>query len=277
MVDHERTDYQPLRVRINGEQRWVYLPQLSTANNNRRRRNRKRWSRRANRYTSRGTSPMQWQDEPQHTISTTYTPSTPVSTATDTSMWWDDETTESPAINLQQDSTLAGRQSADVIEHFLATIRQEAESSAQAPAATISPRQQFCEWAERHSNADPLTPTVSASGEEKTHPPARRPLNPPPSWTAANQRVTALASTDKQPSATTSAGQINNETSPSSVLRLLQRYIATQQITVSPGIDDRIYLVVESSKDQWDRDSFRVPQPPNWLQMLGVQPYELLN
>jgi hypothetical protein len=162
MVDHERTDYQPLRVRVNGEQRWVYVPQLTTTNNNRRRRNRRRQSRRARVYISRGTSPTLWQDKPQRTISPIYTTFTPVSTSTDASMWWDDETTEAPVIKQQQDdSTLSGRDSANIVEQYLKTIRQEAESTAtstqQAPSPTTSGRARFREWVEARSNADPMT------------------------------------------------------------------------------------------------------------------------
>jgi hypothetical protein len=187
MVDHERTDYQPIRVTVEGQQRWAYLPHITTANNNRRRRFRRRQRNNGAR-VSRATSPMQWQDE--HQQLTTTIPVPPTSPAKSDGMWWDDEITTtrdtSAGNNIQHnDHTPAPRLSADVIGQYLTSIRQEAESTqAPAPAPSTSRRQQFCEWAERHSNADPLTPTVSASGEETTHPPARRPLNSPPAWTA---------------------------------------------------------------------------------------------
>jgi hypothetical protein len=297
MVNRGRTDYQPIRVTVKGQQRWAYLPQTVTTNDSRRRRNRKRWSRRANKYASRGTSPMQWQNEPQHTRSTTYTPATPVPTATDTSMWWDDEATEAPATNLQQDSTLAGRQSADVIERYFESINLGAETvetptQQQAPLPTTNVRARFREWVEARANTDPMTAKVigfseessliSACGATTTRPnghssppsidkppstitstqtTARKPLNPPPSWTK-NQRVT----------------DTSTDIPADIVLQQLQRHVANGQITVSQGIDDRVYLVVKDpSKSLWDKECFRVPQPQNWLQILGVQPYDVLN
>jgi hypothetical protein len=244
-MGHERTDYQPLRVRTDGEQRWAYLPHLSTTNNSRRRRNRQRWSRRADMYISRGTSPMQWQDEQQQSTPTIPVP--PTSPAKSDGMWWDDDITTTTqetatANNLQLNNhTPAPRHSADVIGQYLTSVRQGAESSTQPTAPTANHRQQFYEWAERHSNADPLTPKVGASGEEPAHPPARRPLNPPPSWTAKNQRVAEASSTDIPPNI---------------VLQQLQRYVANGRITVSQGIDDRVYLVVKDpSKALWEKES----------------------
>jgi hypothetical protein len=241
---------------------------------------------------------MQWHDEPQHTIATTYTPATPVSTATDTSMWWDDEATESPAINLQQDSTQAGRQSADVIERYFDSINLGAESvdtptQQQATLPTTSVRAGFREWMGARANTDPMTAKVVGFSEESgltsargaaatrsnghssppsidkpsstitpTQPTDRKPLNPPPSWTK-NQLVTETTSTD---------------ISPNVVLQQLQQHIANGRITVSQGIDDRVYLVVKDpSKTLWEKECFRVPQPQNWFQILGAQPYDVLN
>jgi hypothetical protein len=210
---------------------------------------------------------MQWQDE--HQQSTATIPVPPTSPAKSDGMWWDDDiittTRDTATANKLQhnDHTPAPRHSADVIEQYLTSIGQGAESSTQPTAPSTSHRQQFYEWAERHSNADPLTPTVSVSREEKTHPPARRPLNPPPSCTAKNQQVAETTSTDIPPNI---------------VLQQLQRHVANGRITVSQGIDDRVYLVVKDpSKALWDKECFRVPQPQNWLQILGAQPYDVLN
>jgi hypothetical protein len=149
-----------------------------------------------------------------------------------------------------------------MIGQYLTSIRQEAESARQPTVQSTSHRQQFYEWAERRSNADPLTPTVGASREEPTNPPARRPLNPPPSWTAKNQHV----------------NDTSTDIPANIVLQQLQQHVANGRITVSQGLDDRVYLVVKDpSKAIWERQSFRVPQPQNWPQILGMQPYDVLN
>jgi hypothetical protein len=242
---------------------------------------------------------MQWQNEPQHTITTTYTPATPVSTATDTSMWWDDETTESPAINLQQDSTLAGRQSADVIERYFESINLGAEpvdtpTQQQATLPTTSVRARFREWAEARANTDPMTAKVIGFSEESglisargaatttpnghssppsiekppstitpTQPTARKPLNPPPSWTK-NQHVAETTYTASYREHCTQ--------------QQLQATCGERTYYSFAGLDDRVYLVVKDpSKAIWERESFRVPQPQNWFQILGVQPYDVLN
>jgi hypothetical protein len=265
MVDHERTDYQPIRVMVEGQQRWAYLPHITTTNANRRRRFRRRQQKRNNgSRVSRATSPMQFENECQQSMATSPLPPTKSD-----GMWWDDEmiTTarDTSADNDLQhnDHTPAPRPSADMVEHYLTSIRQEAELSTQAPAPSTSHRQQFCEWAERRSNADPLTPPVRGSGEEATHLPARRPLNPPPSQTSTNQHVADTSSTDIPANI---------------VLQQLYLHLANGRITVSQGIDDRVYLVVQDpSIEQWDQEYLKVPQPPTFLQRYGMVAYDPLN
>jgi hypothetical protein len=279
MVDHERTDYQPLRVRINGVQRCVYVPQITTTNNCRRR-NRRRQSRNTRMYISRDTSPMQWEDGPQRTSSPILTTLTPVSSTTDASMWWDDESTEAPTaitINHQQDdSTLARRQSADIVEQYLKAVRREAESAEtttqQAPSPTTSGRAQFGEWVEATSNADPMTAQVIGSSIETSLLPAH---GPAPSVSKVNSSPPL---TDRPTSTPVHTAPTSSTTSPSSVLQQLQGYLPAEHIRISQGIDDRLYFIIQDeSKEEWHRDSLRVPRPPNLMQRYGLLPYDPLN
>jgi hypothetical protein len=277
MVDHERTDYQPLRVRVNGVQRWVYVPQLTASTNNRRRRNRRRHAKNPRVYISMGTSPMQWQDQPQRTLSPIYTTLTPVSTTTDASMWWDDEPTATPTINQQQDdNTLAGRHSAHSVEHYLKAIRREAESAGtttqQALSPTTSGRARFREWVEARSNADPMTAQVISSSVETSLLPAH---GPAPSVPKVNSSPPL---TDRPFWTPVHTAPTSNTTSPSNVLQQLQGYLAAGHITISQGIDDRLYFIVQDpSKEEWHRDSLRVPRPPNLMQRYRLLPYDPLN
>jgi hypothetical protein len=278
MVDHECTDYQPLRVRVNGVQRWVYVPQLTATNNNRRRRNRRRQPRRARVYISRGTSPMQWQDQPQRTLSSIDTTVTPISTTTDASMWWYDEPTAAPTINQQQnDNTLAGRHSAHIVEQHLKAIRREAESAEtstqQAPSPTTSGRARFRECVEARSNVDPMTAQVIGSRGETNLLSAHGPAPTVPKGNSSPPLTDRPTSTPAHTAPTTS-----NITSPSSLLQQLKEYLAVGHITISQGIDDRLYLIVQDrSKEEWHRDSLRVPRPPNLMQRYGLLPHDPLN
>jgi hypothetical protein len=278
MVDHERTDYHPLRVRVNGVQRWVYVPQLTAANNNRRRCNRRRQSRRARVYISRGTSPMQCEDQPQRTTSPIYTTLTSVSTTTDASMWWDDEPTAAPTINQQQDdNTLAGPHSAHIVEQYLNAIRREAESAEattqQAPSPTTSGRARFREWVEARSNADSMTAQVIGSSGETSLLSAHGPAPTVPKGNSSPPLTDRPTSIPAHTAPTTS-----NTTSPSSVLQQLKECLAVGHITISQGIDDRLYFIVQDpSKEEWHRDSLRVPRPPNLMQRYGLLPYDPLN
>jgi hypothetical protein len=115
--------------------------------------------------------------------------------------------------------TPARRPSADMVGRYLKTIRQEAEletQAAQASAPSTSRRQQFREWAESRSNADPLTPPVSGSSEETIHLPVHRLLAPPPSPTSTNDHVASACSTS------------TTDIPPNVVLQQLYQYLANR-------------------------------------------------
>jgi hypothetical protein len=117
-----------------------------------------------------------------------------------------------------------------MVERYLKTIRQEAELATRAAAPATSRRQQFCEWAESRSNADPLTPAASGSSEETTHLPAHGLLAPPPSPISTNDHVASACSTS------------TTDILPNIVLQQLYQYLANGRIAVSHGIDERVYL-----------------------------------
>jgi hypothetical protein len=233
---------------------------------------------------------MQWEDQQQQIMPDT--PLSPTSTITTLDMWWDNETTttaildapanndgrlqnnHAPTINQQQDDMQAARQSAHDVEHYLRALRQEAESQT---APTTSRRARFREWVETRSNVDPLTAQVIGSSEETSPLPAHGPapstqLKPPPTPTSIDQQAAPMDVT------TTPGNRTIVHTSPTVVLEQLYTCLQTGLITVSQGIDDRIYLIVQDwTKQEWDKESLRVPRPPNFLQRYGLMSYDPLN
>lgn len=118
---------------------------------------------------------MQWEDGPQRTSSSL---AIITSTITDNSMWWDDVSTSlrgSPAHSDEQpcSRTPSRPPSTDAIGRQLQAIGREAEATATTSRRTPTPsvHQQFREWAEARSNADPLAASASCFDEETSRPP----------------------------------------------------------------------------------------------------------